>query len=190
MMLRYWGLTALLLGMVLPAAAETLDINLSGDAAEISYIRPLNNDGLEAGGGLLHHDDDGDIFTADFHLVDRPEPGRNALVLGIGGKLPVVMDDLRDADGAALAIGGKLRWTLPEYNRIGVAGSAYYAPSATSVSDVDGYQEYRIQGEFRLLEEADVYVGYRGIELSYDGDEFGADRDFEDGVYAGFNIDF
>ncbi len=174
----------------LPAMADTLDINLSGDAAKISYIRPLPSEGLEGGLGLLHHDDDGDILEAELHLVDRPEPGRDALVLGIGGKVPIVSDDARNADGAALAIGGKLRWTLPNYNRAAVAGSLYYAPSATSISDLDGYEEYSLRGEFQILEDANIYLGYRHIELGYDGDGFGADREFEDGIYAGFNLDF
>lgn len=184
------GWLTLALIISLPASADVLDINLSGDAAKISFIRPLPPEGLEAGAGLLHHDDDGDILEADLHLVDRPEPGRDALVLGIGGKLPVVSDDERDADGAALAIGGKLRWTLPNYNRAAVAGNLYYAPSATSVSDLDGYEEYSLRGEFQILEDANVYLGYRHIELSYDGAGFGADREFEDGIYAGFNLNF
>jgi len=172
------------------AGADTLGVDLSSDAAKLSFLRPLPPEGLEAGGGLMIHDDDGEIIEADLHLVDRPEPGRNALVLGIGGKLPVIMDDRRDADGAALAIGGKLRWTLPQYNRAAVAGNLYYAPSATSFSDIDGYQEYAVRGEFQILEQANVFVGYRNIELSYDGRSRGGDRDFDDGVYAGLNIDF
>lgn len=183
-------LLPLALGVSLTATADTLDINLSGDAAKISFIRPLPPEGLEAGAGVLRHNDDGEILEAELHLVDRPEPGRDALVLGIGGKLPLVMDDARDADGSALAIGGKLRWTLPNYNRAAVAGSLYYAPSATSLSDLDGYEEYSLRGEFQILEDANVYLGYRHIELSYDGDGFGADREFEEGIYAGFNVNF
>jgi hypothetical protein len=190
MKLHQWGWVVVLLGAAMPAAADQVDINFSGDAAAFSYIKPLQTEGLELGGRWLHDTEDGDIADANLHMVDRPEPGRNALVLGIGGKLPAIMDDVRDADGAALAIGGKLRWTLPEYNRAAVAGSIYYAPSATSMSDIDGYQEYSVRGEFQLLEDANVYLGFRHIELSFDKDSDGADRDFEDGVYAGFNIDF
>ena len=190
MKLRQWGWAAVLFGMAMPVAADTLDINFSSDAAAFAYTKPLPAEGLELSGRWLHNTDDGNIVDANLHLVDRPEPGRNALVLGIGAKLPVIMDDVRDADGAALAIGGKLRWTLPEYNRAALAGSIYYAPSATSISDIDGYQEYSVRGEFQLLEQANVYLGFRHIELSFDKDSDGADRDFEDGVYAGFNIDF
>jgi len=183
-------LLPLALMVSLPASADVLDINLNGDAAKISLIRPLPPEGLEAGGGLLLHKDDGYILDAEMHLVDRPEPGRNALFLGIGGKLPLISDDRRNADGAALAVGGKLRWTLPDYNRAAVAGSVYYAPSVISLFDIDSYQEYSLRGEFQILEDANVYLGYRHIELSYDGDKFGADRKFDDGIYAGFNLSF
>lgn len=188
---RYTGWMGLALALAAgPVAADSLDFNLSGDAAKISYIRDLAPEGLEAGGGLLHHDDDGEIFEGQLHLVDRPEPGRDALLLGIGGKLPLVSDDQQDADGAALAIGGKVHYTLPMYNRAAVAADLYFAPSVTSVSDIDGYQEFAVRGEFKVLEDASVYLGYRNIELSYDGDQFGGDRDFEDGVYGGVRIDF
>ena len=191
MTVRMTGWMGLALAVAaLPAAADSLDFNLSSDAAKLSYTRDLGPEGLEAGAGLLHHDDDGEIFEGELHLVDRPEPGREALLLGIGGKVPVISDDRRDADGAALAIGGKLHYTLPMYNRAAVAADLYFAPSVTSVSDIDGYQEYAVRGEFKVLEDASVYLGYRNIELSYDGNSLGGDRDYEDGVYGGLRIDF
>ncbi len=184
------GIIALCMGVVMPAAADNVDINFSEDTVRFGYIKPLTSNDLELGGSWLHHTDDGDILDADIHLVDRPEPGRDSLTLGLGAKLPIVNDDERDAEGVAVAVGGKMRWTLPSYNRAAIAGSVYYAPSATSMSDLDGYQEYAVRGEFQILEDANIYLGYRNIELSYDGDQYGADRDFDDGVYAGFNIDF
>ena len=128
MTFRY-TLTALALtALALPAAADTLDLNLSGDAFQAGYIRELPPEGLEAGASVMIHDDDGELLEGELHLVDNPEPGRDALLLGIGGKLIVANDDVRKADGAAIAIGGKLNWTLPQYNRAGVAASLYYAP--------------------------------------------------------------
>jgi len=191
MTVRMMGWMGLALAVVaLPAAADTLDFNVSSDAAKLAYIRDIGSDGLEVGGGLLHHDDDGEIFEGQLHLVDRPEPGREALLLGIGGKVPVISDDRRDADGTALAVGGKLHYTLPMYNRAAVAADLYFAPSVTSTNDIDGYQEYAVRGEFKVLEDASVYLGYRNIELSYDGGSLGDDRDFENGVYGGLRIDF
>ena len=188
MKFRHLALGLVLTALALPAAADTLNFDLSSDAFRLGYVRELPPEGLEAGGSLLVHDDDGEILEGELHLVDNPEPGRDALLLGIGGKLVVANDDRRDADGAALAIGGKLNWTLPNYNRAAVGASLYYAPSVTSASDLDGYQRYGVQGEFRVLRDASVYLGWRNIELSYDGK--GADRDFEDGIYGGFRLDF
>ncbi|AUB79034.1 MULTISPECIES: YfaZ family outer membrane protein [Spiribacter] len=189
-MMMHKGIPGVLIGVALslPVAADTLDFNVSSDAAQLGYTRMLPPEGLEAGAALLHHDDDGDIAEANLHLVDQPEPGRDALLVGVGGKLAYARDDPRDATGAALAVGAKARWTLPMYNRAAVAGGVYFAPSATTVSDIDGYQEYSVRGEFKVLEDAAVYLGYRKIELSFD--DGGSDRDFDDGVFAGFNLQF
>lgn len=189
MMMRNATLGVLIgVALTLPAAADTLDLNVSGDAAQLGYTRVLPPEGLEAGAAVLHHTDNGDIAEANLHLVDRPQPGRDALVLGVGGKATFISEDPRDATGGALALGAKLRWTLPNYNRAAVAGGLYFAPSATSVSDIDGYQEYALRGEFQVLEDANVYLGYRNIELGYD--DAGPDRDFDDGVFAGLNLQF
>ena len=106
MKLHQWGWVVVLLGAAMPAAADQVDINFSSDAAALSYIKPLQTEGLELGGRWLHDTEDGDIADATVHLLARPEPGRNSLLLGIGGKLPVIMDDVRDASCAALAIFG------------------------------------------------------------------------------------
>jgi len=176
-----------MMAVTLPVAADSLDFNFSSDALNVTYIRDLQPEGLEAGAGLLYHDDDGYLLEAQMHLVDEPEPGRDALLLGIGGKLVYADDDVRDAKGASLAIGGKLNWTLPQYNRAAVGGSLYFAPSVTSISDIDGYQSYALQGEFKVLPDARLYLGYRYVELSFDGE---SSRTFEDGLYAGIRLDF
>ena len=189
MMMRNATLGVLIgLALTLPAAADTLDVNVSSDAARLGYIRMLPPEGLEAGAALMRHTDNGEIAEANLHLVDRPQPGRDALVLGVGGKAAIINEDPRNATGGALALGAKARWTLPVYNRAAVAGRLYFAPTATSVSDIDGYREYSLRGEFQVLEDANVYLGYRNIELSYDN--AGPDRDFDDGVFAGFSLQF
>ena len=189
MMMRNATLGVLIgVALALPAAADTINVNVSSDAAQLGYTRALPPEGMEAGAAFMHHNDNGDIVEANLHLVDRPQPGRDALVLGIGGKAAFIREDPRNATGGALALGGKLRWTLPVYNRAAIGGQLYFAPSATSVSDIHGYREYALRGEFQVLEDASVYLGYRDIELSYDN--AGPDRDFDDGVFAGFNLQF
>lgn len=191
MRLRQLALIPLAIGVTAgPAAATSIDFNLSGDAAKLSFIQPLAPEGLEVGGGWLHHEDDGDILEAELHLVDDANPTRGALELGVGGKVVAVNDDERDADGGALAIGGKFLYTWPTFNRFGIGGHAYFAPGATSASDIDGYQELALRAEYRVLRTASAYIGYRDIELDYDGRRFGDDRSFDDGLYAGLRISF
>ena len=72
MKLHQWGWVVVLLGAAMPAAADQVDINFSGDAAAFSYIKPLQTEGLELGGRWLHDTEDGDIADANLHMVDRP----------------------------------------------------------------------------------------------------------------------
>ena len=191
MRLYRFALLPALLGLTAaPATATELEFNLSGESAELSFVQPLAPEGLELGGGWLHHEDDGDLLDVDLHLVDDANPGRGALELGVGGKLVAASDDRRDADGGALAIGGKFRYTWPGFNRFGIGGHAYYAPGATSVSDIDGYNEIALRAEYLVLRNANAFVGYRRVELDYDGPRFGKSRTFDGGPYAGIRIEF
>jgi len=187
---RHLAIIPVLLAAAAPAAATSLDFNLSDESAKLSFIQPLAPEGLEIGGGWLHHEDDGDLLEVDLHLVDDANPGRGALEVGVGGKVVAVEDDRRDADGGSLAIGGKFRWTWPDFNRFGIAGHGYFAPGATSASDIDGYREFALRAEYLVLRNANAYIGFRDIELEFDGSRFGSDRDFDSGPYAGIRISF
>lgn len=186
-----WGLVVgLLMVLSLPAHAATVDIGRSSDAIGLSVSGNRDTAGWEYGGELRLHDDDGQVIGGEIHYVNVPEPGRGAFQFGLGGRAVLIEDDNRDADGSAIALGGKLRWTLPEYNRAALAASAYFAPSFSAFSDIDSYRELSVRGEYFMLRNAAVYLGYRQIRLGFDGDSLGGDRNFESGINLGFRIDF
>jgi len=182
--------TGLMLLLAIPAQAATVDVGRSSDVIGISIAGNRDTAGWEYGGGLLLHDDDGRVLAGEMHYVNVPNPGRGALQFGLGGRALLIDDDLRDADGSAIAVGGKLRWTLPDYNRAAVAASAYFAPSFSAFSDIDSYRELSVRGEYFMLPNAAVYLGYRQVRLGFDGESLGGDRNFESGLNLGFRIDF
>lgn len=176
--------------LVLPAQAATVDIGRSSDVIGIAVSQNRDTAGWEYGGDLRLHDDDGRLIAAEIHYVNVPAPGRGVLQYGLGSRAVLIDDDERGADGSVIAVGGKLRWILPDYNRAALAASAYLAPSFSAFSDIDGYRELSLRGEFFVLPNAAVYLGYRQVRLGFDKASLGGDRNFESGINLGFRIDF
>lgn len=181
-------LMVLLLLLSTSALATSLDLNLSNRAVRAGLTQPLQANGLEVGGSWLHHIHHGDVFDAALHLVDYPEPGRGSLKLGVGGKLLLIDENHPNVEGVALAIGGKLRYTWPTYNRFGIGGDVYYAPNVTSGWDVDHYFEGALRAEYLILRNANVYVGLRTVRVG-DG-RHNDTHNFDSGVHLGLRLDF
>lgn len=183
-----------LIGLLLPmliatsAAATSLDVNLSTRALRLRLAQPLLANGLEIGGGWLHHTSHGDVFDLALHLVDFPEPGRGALQLGVGGKLLAIDEDHPNVEGVALALGGKVRYTWPTFNRFGIGADVYYAPNVSSGGDVKHYFEGALRAEYLILRNANVYVGVRTVRIG-DGPHH-ENHNFDSGAFLGLRLSF
>lgn len=171
------------------AAAGTLDLNLSSDAVRFGASLPVTDTGLEVDGDWLHEEDNGDILGAGLHLVDEAQPRRGALTVGVGGKVFYVDGD-DGYDGAALAAGGRFRYTWPSFNRFGVGGQLYYAPSVTAGGDLDSYLEGAIRAEYLVLKNANAYLGLRTVRVGVDQGGNDDTETFESGLHAGIRLAF
>lgn len=170
------------------AAATSLNVNLSGHAVRLGLTQQVTRSGLEVGVSWLHHEDHGDVLDVALHLVDYPEPGRGALKLGVGGKLLAIDEDNPNVEGVALALGGKLRYTWPTYNRVGLGAHIYYAPEVSSGGDVERYFEGALRVEYLILRHANVYLGVRTVLIG--DDPRGETHDFDSGVFVGLRLSF
>lgn len=148
-------------------AANELDLNVSSDAARLTLNFDLSNN-LLADGSWLHHQDRGDVLGAGLHLTGAATGGQNPVQAGLGGRLLWVDSDFGTGDdGQALAIGGFVTYTLPEYNRFVVGGSLYYAPDVLSFGDMTKYREYNAWAGYSVLRQGQVYLGVRGIKSDF-----------------------
>lgn len=59
-----------------------------------------------------------------------------------------------------------------------------YAPSPLTFSDAQLYREYRIEIDSTIIENVNIYIGYRSIRTDYE--DF--DIDYNSGIYAGFRF--
>jgi hypothetical protein len=164
--------------------AVTVDLNLSDDAAELKFARKSRGGMLQTQFAWLHEQDNGDVVSAGLHMVDDANPGGSALDAGIGGR--ILFLDTPGPDGAALAVGGYFRYTIPTMNRLGVGGELYHAPSIVSGGDLERYTQWAVRGEYQILRQANIYLGYRRVRPDFGG---GAVT-MESGLHAGLRLDF
>lgn len=165
MVLRLCGVV---LGMTLAATAvaDSLDINLHSDALRATYGHALGNPsrGLDLDVGYLyvenpHHNDH--LLHAGLLVSGKNWSKAGDFDIGLGGRL--IVADTKPGDGAAVAFGGRVRFS--PLQRIGIGGEVFYAPKITSFSDSEGYKEWTVTADYQLLTQGYVYVGYRRVEL-------------------------
>lgn len=184
-----------LLGAVGVASAQSyLDLNLSGDAIRADFASDIGiipgSNAINSIGAIYSDDDNQERFT-QFHtglLVTGDAGARNALVqVGLGVRGVFLDVGSLDTNGGAIALGGQVDARLPQYNRIGMAAYAYYAPDVSAFGDVDKYLEYAANINYELIRNAFVYVGARQVRYGFDpGDEMAIDT----GAHGGFQLKF
>ncbi len=168
------------------ATADTLDVSLGGSTARGEYQGQFaQHQDLYYGGHLLYHEDDGHVLGASLHVAGRSKATTLSQHTGIGGKL--IQFDGGDPDGAAIAVGGYILHNLATANLLSVRGDLYYAPSVVTFGDGQSYFEFNLRMEYKLVNQASVYLGYRNIEVDFD--KFG-NKDIEESGHVGLIMHF
>ncbi len=166
---------------------RAFDINLNDDAARAAlFLRP-GNPKLLADLGWLHHQTHGDVIHVGVHLIDEASSGKDPLEAGIGIRFVYTDPDDGLVDGSALAMGGFVRYVLPNANRFNIAGYLYYAPDVVSFGDVQEYYEVGARVGYNVVRDADIYLGARSTKADYGGP---GRFSFDSGLHIGFEIRF
>ncbi len=148
------------------ASAADLELNVSDEAFELRYAAAPSSAGAQVDYGILHQEDDVYIGHLGLHLVDNAGTQRKPVRVGLGGRLVFVETD--PASGAALAIGAWARFNIPGADRFAVSGSIYAAPEVTSFADMEKFMQFSIRGEYEVLRNASIYLGYRRVRADFD----------------------
>ena len=149
----------------LPAAAQTLDINLSDDSAQFKYAALVGGSiygRSELSVGFLYHENGNTLSEVGLHVVDEAGSKTPGLILGVGPKLYYATT--KKGDALAVGLGGRAQYKVPEVQRLVLAGYFYYAPGITSFMDADSLFEGGLAVEYELLPTANAYLGYRTIQ--------------------------
>lgn len=155
------------------AQAETFDLNISDEAVRAAISGPLsvgNVGGARYDFGYLYSDKrDARLNAGHVGLLVSGDAGaRNANVhVGIG--LRGVGIDLRAGSGGAVAVGGEFDLRLPDFNRVGLVGYGYIAPSVLAFSDIDGYSDVALTIDYEVIRNASLYAGFRHVRVKVHG---------------------
>lgn len=143
--------------------AHTLDLNLNNDAVALDYNTQIDKSELNVGAGLLHNQDTGDVFYGSFFVADNVNK-QSGLLAGIGGRAYFIDADRTRESGTAVGIGGFLNWEIPSVTNLSVRSDLYYAPDVLSFDEIDGYVDFSARLQYRVIEQAWLYIGYRNTE--------------------------
>ena len=184
-----------------PASATSLDLSLNNETVRVEYLTRWKSAGapqgrdqnsqfrhisdLHVGGNFLYHEDDGYVAGLSAHVSGRSRATLFNQHTGIGGKL--VVFDAGDFTGTSVAVGGYVLHNLPSANLLSVRGELYYAPSVVTFGDGDRYLEFSARLEYKIVDPASIFIGYRNIEVDF---ETQGDVDIDARAHLGILVHF
>ena len=169
------------------ASAGELDLSFNSDAFRVIYAQDIEHNDLAWDAGLINNSDKGYIINASLYLTGFASDGSNPLEAGLGGRTGYVDGDNSDQTGIPLALGGYLKYTLPNLNRISIRGDAYYAPDILTAMDLEKYEDYTLKVAYNLMKQADIYVGVRYVKAEFDND---SSQLIDNGMHVGIDLRF
>jgi len=178
------------------AQAEVFDASVAEDTVRLGVTGPLSrlfavNKGEYDFGGVFGDIEDYDsenflsLHAGATLTGDAGGTQEAKFSGGLGARLQFVSAD--NDDGGALALGGNLRVKLLKADRLRFNAGLWYGPDPASFGDIDEFLEYSASIGYEVLRDAELYVGYRKIEVGADD---GPDVDLEDSAHIGIRLDF
>jgi len=170
------------------AAAHTFDVNLSNDAAMLSYTSALGQQGFghgQMGAELLFTDNSSFSGRVGFGVVGEAGSGSPGLMVGVGVNLYGVTTD--DSDVAAVALNGNFEYAPPPLNRLRLGGELNLAPSIVTFMDGDNLFDGSLYAGYEIFQEAVAYIGYRQFKIKVQN---GKNETVDSGGYIGIKFKF
>ncbi len=168
-------------------SAHTLDLTLNNKAVGLDYSTQVTEAGLNVGGGLLHHEDNGDAYYGSLFVADNVNEQSN-LLAGIGARFYYLDEDEGDLSGTAVGIGGFINWEIPAVPNVSLRTDIYYAPDVLAFDDISRYLDFTVKIQYRIIEQAWLYIGYRNAEMESASN--GNDFEIDEGGHLGIMLWF
>ena len=139
-------------------------------------------------GGHFYKRGDGEAINvthAGAHANGRTALGNMPTTVNLGFEFNYFKEG--ELQGSAVAVGGIFNVNIPEVPGLSLETAVHYAPGVLAFDDADGFANYRLQGNYRLIQSADVTAGYNIIQVEQ---KEGDSRTFESKLFVGLRINF
>jgi len=170
------------------AQAAGLDVSLSDESANFEFLfdsSSLGYGGADLGVGLFFNEDDDQLLHGNVLITSNPG-SNNPWQFGVGGK--AYYADLDGGDsGAAIGIGGLVRYVIPAELPMGVVVEGYHSPKITSFDDLDRFNEASARFEVEIMPSTRGYVGFRFLDAELDN---GGDTTLDEEFHLGIRVFF
>ncbi len=184
--------TLLLSALLLPVlstsiTANELDLRISDDSVHANFAVTDSYSSGTFGMGYFYKDEDEaiNVINLDVHTKGQTAIGNMPTTVGLGIQGTYFKED--HFKGSAAAVGGSVRINVPSAPGVSLETEAHYAPNVLSFGDSDSFARLRLQGNYRIIQSADISLGYRYLRA---GIEDGGHRTFESGAFIGMKLKF
>jgi hypothetical protein len=194
-MLKKIALTTLFASALLMAESG-VGININDEDVEVeATLDSRNLAALQTSSTIYEGDFNFLNVNSDRQLIGAGVGATNALEgvegveLTFGAKF--IWAEVGDEDFTSLPLMAKIRYNFPPlmYNvpPVAVEAKVLYAPNALSFGDAEKYSEYRISADIEMIENVNIYAGYRNIYAEYKN----VSRElFDNSFYAGLKVTY
>lgn len=170
------------------AFADLLDINVNnstvyGQLLMHSFEKPE----LSFFGDIFHDEDENKIIGLGFYLSEPVEDERHYRPWIKIGMKAIGFETEFENDGGAIVPGGVVSFYIPGVTGLYFDAYGFYAPRVLSFGDAEDYVEISGRLVYQIMTAADVYFGYRHIEISLDKVK---DIVMDDAFHAGITFRF
>jgi hypothetical protein len=182
-------LALILLSLELFSAQKaSLGLNINTDDLEIEGRSTLGYDTRNP--VLRNFFVDANFINADDTLVgiglfveNSPTNFQNVSFI-IGLRSIFTDHDGSDFTALPILLGAKARMYLGDFPKSNFGIKFAYAPTPLTFQDADAYFEYRLEFDMMIINNVNVYVGYRNIDTNYESHDF----NYNDSMYVGFKF--
>jgi len=169
-------------------SANELDLRISDDAIHGEFTLSEHDSKTLFGLGYFYKNDDNaiNIINANLHAKGQTAIGNLPATIGLGFQANFFKED--EFKGSAVGIGGSLRLNIPSVPGISFETALHYAPSVLSFGDSDEFRRFRIQGNYTIIQNADISLGYRYLNVGIE--DTNNNHSFESGAFLGMKLKF
>jgi hypothetical protein len=168
-------------------SANEFDMRISDDAIHANFSVSDSQSKGQFGVGYFYKNEDEaiNILNLDLHTKGQTAIANLPTTVGIGFQANLFKED--EFKGSAIGIGGSVRVNLPEAPGISIETALHYAPEVLAFGDSDEFRRFRLQANYRIIENADLSIGYRYLNV---GVEDARNHTFESGAFLGVKLSF